>query len=242
MSLSRPEAKKAESPVNAYYRWNSQSKCFIDNQEKKEIKKLVFIVLDDSVKMLRGYNEAKGWGVYTNKIVDLRSQPFTLFNDGGAPLHPSKQSPGSGLYSEDKEKFAYHKAKYTQVMYVYVPNVGIVEIKASGAFLRELFEIQKTLGLRSFVGKVFVWEGGSNAHKKGVVEYHVPDFKSIRDADPDGAVYEEALNADKALQDYIDQTARKTITNVGNNEFDDTDEPDVDDDKIPETNNDDLPF
>lgn len=209
MSLSRPNPTSPENPVQEYIRWNSVEKCFILSKEKKALKTLTFLVLEDSIKMLRGYNDMKGWSVYSNKIQDLRSQPFTLYTDSGTILHPTPQSPGSGFYAEDKEKFAYHKAKYTQIFYVYVPEVGLCEINANGSLLGTFFELNKTLGIRSFVGKVFKWNGDYEKNKKGSVEYFTPTFETIRDADESGEVYSLALEADSLLQDYLDNTARK---------------------------------
>nr|WP_299488661.1 hypothetical protein [uncultured Allomuricauda sp.] len=186
-----------QNPAKYFFQWKSdhQKFCYYDKEKKEN----VFVDLPFKFLALSRYITVKGWNqkkehaLISNEVKSIDDVlVVNAYKDG------SKSEVVRGKWNEIKEKMEVEKGKFTQSVYVMLPNGEVANIQLNGASLSTWFEFQNNQTDRFFDNWVLV--NGYKDGKSGTVEYTYPVFEWGTSLDTESQL--RAENADAKIEEY----------------------------------------
>lgn len=198
MSRADELNKSFEKPAARYLEWSSddkQLKYYDKETEKNVLVKLPFkfVVLMER-HTIKGFNEAKNSGFYSNEVEDLSKEELNVRLFSGGTV-------AKGLYSELKEKMSdsgsMKGACYAKSIYIQTLDGEIWNIMLKGAAVFAWGEFVKKNRGQLVTHSITIT--GADELKKGKIEYSIPVFewgKAMASASAKKAdeAYDELIN------------------------------------------------
>lgn len=153
---------------------------------------LEFIVLDE-LATIKGYNDLNQTGIYSNEVHNTTEEELVV------KTFKPKQVLCKGLYEDIKLEVNSQGGKYHRSLYAYMKG-ELVNFSFKGAALSAWFEKD----FKKAIGQVVQIPEELETGKKGSITYQIPKFIKIGPA-KDHPEFEQALEKDKQLQDYLKQ-------------------------------------
>jgi hypothetical protein len=155
-----------------------------DKEEKKNVKVDMsqFIVIDESLFTITGYSERLNTGFYSNEVRRLDEELNVRYS-----ANKKQNTLIVGTYTDIKEKIKSEGAKYTQSVYILIPesNLGIesdawvlANVKFSGSSLNAWIEFRKEK-LKMFQTHIVGVVRHVHKDKKGKPNAEYPEGKVI---------------------------------------------------------------
>lgn len=210
MSRSNPH-EALKNPASKFYKWDSDNACFSyfdkslgekDPQGNTKGENVLaqlpfnFLVLDQLI-CIRGYNEAKSNGYYSNEVRNI-TDIFTV--------KCGKLIEKVGNYEQVK---GLTGARYCQSVYIAFKNAAnkleIQNIQLTGAALNAWIEFIK----KNKINEIAVSVRQAVAKKKGRNTYNEPVYEAIKVTDKANV---EAIELDKILQEHLNAYLLKNAT------------------------------
>lgn len=223
MSRSRPN-KNRKSPVKHYFDWSgSEGKLFFYNKEEKEnvyFPKLNFVLLEGDLHTITGFSKKHNNGIRGTEVRDLNN-PITVW------IGKNKHS--SGKYSDLK---SISGLKYAKPLYIAMlkkdGSFELAKLTLKGAAFSAWINFLKGAEEYAEAGSVDPYGEGvgirivgkSKMKKNGATKYYEPKFELFDLTDEQD---EEAIELDKELQEYFDETPSTTDDN-DNDPIDESDD------------------
>ena len=198
MGMSNPDTGTT-SPFEMYYTVNKSDGFF--NLKSKGIKgkenvgkKLQFVVIDDYLITIKGYNPTKG-SIRSNVLSHGRGDFKVINGKTGTVL-------GHGKWKDIKENLPSH-ARYTKLVFIYVPKHDqYAMLQLDGTALYGYSQSLEDHNLRSGEGRLFNVKDFYIPSK----DYYSPKFESrpLKDTEKEKALKEKLIAWDsEILQPYI---------------------------------------
>ena len=188
-----------QNPAKYFFQWKSdhQKFCYYDKEKKENVfieMPFKFLALSKYI-TVKGWNQKKEHALISNEVKNIDDVLIVnAYKDG------SKSEIARGGWNEIKEKMEIEKGKFTQSVYIMLPNGDVANIQLSGASLSTWFDFQKNQTDKFFDNWVVV--NGFKEGKSGSVEYTYPVFE-----------WGSTLNKDEqGLAEYAD--GKKTLGSV----------------------------
>lgn len=187
----------SQNPANYFFQWKSEHEKFCYyNKEKKEN---IFIEMPFKFLALTRYITVKGWN--QKKQYALISNEVQSINDTlivNAYSQGNKTEIARGEWKDIKERIDNEGGKFTQSVYIMLPNGEVANLQLNGASLSTWFEFQKNQTDRFFDNWVVV--NGFKEGKQGAVTFTYPVFEWGSTLNAEQQVLAE--NADNKIEEY----------------------------------------
>lgn len=187
-----------QNPATKFIQWSSKHEKFLyyDKQKKENILlelPLKFLAVS-RYKTIKGWNQSKEFSLISNEVKDLKHQiAVTAY-----PKNGEKYLLCKGTWEEIKEKVETNKGKYTESVYVMLPDGEVANIQLNGASLSTWFDFQKNQTDRFFDNWVVV--KGFKEGSQGAVTYTYPVFEWGSTLDTESQL--RAETADAKIEEY----------------------------------------
>ncbi len=186
-----------QNPAKHFFQWKSdhQKFCYYDKEKKENIfvdLPFKFLALSKYI-TVKGWNQKKEYALISNEVKNIDDTlVVNAYKDG------NKFEVAKGNWNSIKDKMESEKGKFTQSVYVMLPNGDLANIQLNGASLSTWFEFQKNQTDRFFDNWVVV--NGYKDGKNGSVEYTYPVFEWGTTLNTEEQVLAE--NADVKIGEY----------------------------------------
>lgn len=163
-----------QNPAKYFFQWKSdhQKFCFYDREKKENVfieMPFKFLALSKYI-TVKGWNQKKEHALISNEVKNIDDiLVVNAYKDG------SKTEIARGGWNEIKDKMEIEKGRFTQSVYIMLPNGDVANVQLSGASLSTWFDFQKNQTDRFFDNWVIV--NGFKEGKSGSVEYTYPVFE-----------------------------------------------------------------
>lgn len=201
MSRSNPSDATQKNPTRKFLKWdsgNSQWKYW-DKEKEEELTldpKTPFIVLDQ-LATVTGYVKNKKSGLWSNEVRNSNKSDLRVQDKDGEVF--------TGIWSAVKEKVS--DAKFAASVYAVAKINGayeLVNFQLKGCSLGPWFDFVKELGgPQELEGDLVINISSAKPGKTGSVTYNSPVYNVVT-RDLTDAARQEATDADKTLQTYLD--------------------------------------
>lgn len=209
MSLSRPEETRLQSPVAKFINYHGTQGIFQKKAKGEKYtdvgKELKFIVIDDSMVKISGWDQAEQTAYNSNMVRTSRLDKDIL--KVKADMREEKRTVQliSGLYADIKKSLP-RNAKYTRSLYLYDTKAKEYCLwDVSGSQLTGYFGHLKEIGTGSLVGRL-VLINDHVTEEEGVVRFVYPVFTSRELKKEEDKLREQLTEWDSTmLQPYLDE-------------------------------------
>lgn len=168
-------SNEMSNPASKFLNWKSdhQKFAYYDKAEEKNVLiELPFKFLAIArYKTIKGWNQKKEGAIIANEVKSLKDDFTVNFYKKGQ----EKQQIAKGPWNDIKETVEMWDGKYTESVYVMLPDGELVNLQLSGASLSTWFEFQKNQSDKFFEHWVEV--KGFKEGKTGAVSYTFPVFE-----------------------------------------------------------------
>lgn len=163
-----------QNPAKYFFQWKSEHQkfCYYDKEKKENIfveLPFKFLALSRYI-TVKGWNQKKSYALISNEVKSIDDTLIVnAYSDG------NKTEVARGGWNAIKDKMEVENGKFTQSVYVMLPNGDVANIQLNGASLSTWFEFQKNQTDKFFDNWVVV--NGFKNGKTGAVEYTFPLFE-----------------------------------------------------------------
>ena len=163
------------NPATHFFQWKSthQKFAYYDKEKKENIfvdMPFKFLALA-RYKTIKGWNQKKEGSLISNEVKSLNDTIIVNFY----PKNGEKFEIAKGDWSTIKETVDSWDGKYTESVYIMLPDGEVANLQLNGASLSTWFEFQKNLTDRFFNDWVVI--NGFKEGKQGAVTYTYPVFE-----------------------------------------------------------------
>lgn len=187
-----------QNPATKFIQWSSKHQTFLyyDKQKKENILidlPLKFLAIA-RYKTIKGWNQSKEASLISNEVRDLKHEMIVNVY----PKNGDRYELCRGDWNTIKEKVEMWKGKYTESVYVMLPDGEVANLQLNGASLSTWFEFQKNQTDRFFDNWVVV--KGFKEGQQGAVSYTYPVFAWGTSLDTESQL--RADTADVKIEEY----------------------------------------
>lgn len=164
-----------QNPAVKFFQWKSEHQkfCYYDkvNQENVFVDMPFQFLAMANYKTVKGWNQKREGAIIANEVKSLKDELIVKFYKKGEDV----QEIARGPWNDIKDKVDSWSGRYTESVYVMLPDGEVANIQLSGASLSTWFDFQKNQQDRFFDNWVFV--KGFKEGKQGAVTYTYPVFE-----------------------------------------------------------------
>lgn len=197
-----------QNPAKHFFQWKSEHQKFAyyDKVEKKNVfveLPLKFLAIS-RYKTVKGWNQKKEGALISNEVKDLKDEITVNFYPKNGN---DKQVIAKGTWNDIKATVENWDGKYTESVYVMLPDGTLANLQLSGASLSTWFEFQKNQSERFFNDWVVV--NGFKEGKQGAVTYTYPVFEWGTSLDAESQLRADV--ADETIGQYEESYFGKSV-------------------------------
>jgi len=228
-----------QNPATLKLTWDNTHHTFKVYDKVLKVSKLIDLpfkcLVLDNYKCISGWCEKESNSYYSNEVKNLTNEPLIVKVGNTTVI--------AGKYNDIKDNLSLMKAKYSESLYVMLPNGTIANIILTGSNVKAWFDFRGEA--KQDIVKKWIGFANPQMQKKGKIEWSTPEIKLLEDISND-----DLARADVAydtIHDYknppkdaepeinmaeTDVTAllENSRPNLGN---DICDEPEYEDDGLP---------